>query len=162
MKNFSLHFSQKYSNRYYVILSVFALSLGGLIYIFFRPSEHVFFGWIRAVGLDHWFKLLRESSIASSLLLPEWIVYSLSNGLWAFAYALLTTIIWGASNSWLRYLWMASIPILVLGYEVLQYAMIIPGTFNLHDIIFGMAGLILGIILGLIINKPENHEKAFE
>lgn len=57
---------------------------------------------------------------------------------------------------------MASIPILVLGYEVLQYAMIIPGTFNLHDIIFGMAGLILGIILGLIITKPENHEKAFE
>jgi hypothetical protein len=162
MKKNLLHFSTDYSGRVYVILSAFALTLGGTIYIFFRPAEHVFFGWIRAVGLDHWFSLARDRSLSSSLLLPEWIVYSLPNGLWAFAYALLITSIWWAGKSWLKYFWMASIPILVLGYEVLQYAGIIPGTFSIQDIVFGMAGLTIGIIVGIKIIKSNNHEKAFE
>ena len=144
------------------MLSIFALSLGGIIYIFFRPSEHVFFAWIRAVGLSHWLTLARESSITSVLPLPELFVYSLPGGLWAFAYALLITIIWGGSRSWLRYLWMASIPILVLGYEVLQYAMIIPGTFSMPDIVIGITGLLIGIIVGIKTTKPKNDEKAFE
>jgi hypothetical protein len=57
---------------------------------------------------------------------------------------------------------MVSLPVLVLGYEVLQYAMIIPGTFSFPDIVFGIAGLSIGIILGFNITKPENHEKAIE
>ena len=145
-----------------VMLSAFALLTGAIIYILFRPSEHLFFVWIRSAGLTHWFNLARESSLSSSMPVPEWFVYSLPNGLWAFAYALLITIIWEESESWLRYLWMASIPLLVLGYEGLQYAMIIPGTFSIQDIVFGIAGLALGIIVGIKIIKPDNHEKAIE
>jgi hypothetical protein len=162
MKKVLLHISRYYSGGIYVMLSAFALLLGGIIYIFFRPSEHVFFDWIRAAGLDHWFNLAREWSLSSGLLLPEWIVYSLPNGLWAFAYASLITMIWGKSKSWLKYLWMASIPVFVLGYEVLQYAMIIPGTFSIQDMVFGIAGLIIGIIVGSIIFKTTDHEKAIE
>ena len=162
MKMNLFHFPEYYSSRLYIILSVFALSLGGTIYIFFRTSEHVFFGWIRAVGLDHWFNLVRDHSLSSSLFIPEWFIFSLPNGLWAFAYALLITSIWSGSKSWLRHLWMASIPILVLGFEVLQYAAIIHGTFSIQDLVFGMAGLIVGIIIGTKIIKPDNHEKASE
>jgi hypothetical protein len=162
MKIFSFHISRLYSVGLYVMLAALALSLGGMVYILFRPSEHVFFGWIRAVGLNHWLTIARGSSLSSGLFRPEWIVYSLPNGLWAFAYALIITSIWWGSKSWLRYLWMASIPVLVLGYEVLQYPMIIPGTFSMQDIIFGIAGLTIGIIVGVRIIKPDNHEKAFE
>ncbi len=162
MKIFSFHISRHSSVALYLMLAAFALSLGGMIYILFRPSEHVFFIWIRAAGLNHWFGLAREWSLSTGLLPPEWFVYSLPNGLWAFGYALLISIIWGESKSWLRYLWMASIPVLVLGYEALQYAMIIPGTFSILDMVFGMAGLIIGIIVGSIIFKTTDHEKAFE
>ena len=108
------------------------------------------------------FNLVRDHSLSSSLFIPEWFIFSLPNGLWAFAYALLITSIWSGSKSWLRHLWMASIPILVVGYEVLQYEGLIPGTFSLQDIVFGMAGLIVGIIIGTKIIKPDNHEKASE
>jgi hypothetical protein len=154
------HFARYRREGSYVMLSVFALFLGGIIYIYFRPSDHVFFGWFRTVGLSHWLNLAREWSLSTGLAFPEWTVYSLPNGLWAFAYALLITVIWGKSRSWLKYLWMASIPLLVLGFEVLQYAMIIPGTFSMQDIVFGMAGLIIGIIAGIKTTKPNNHEKA--
>ena len=78
-------------------------------------------------------------------------------------YALLITRIWSGSNSWLKYFWMASIPLVVLGFEILQYAGLIPGTFCIQDIAFGVLGLVLGIFIGTIKTKNNNyHEKAFE
>jgi hypothetical protein len=143
-----------------VIISAVALLAGGMLYILFRPSEIVFFSWIRAIGFDNWLNLVRNSSLPLSPELPEWIVYSLPNGLWAFAYALLITIIWSGSKSWIRYLWMASIPLLVLGYEILQYSNIITGTFCIQDVALGITGLTIGIIIGTRI-KHNYHEKIY-
>ncbi|KPL20420.1 MAG: hypothetical protein AMS23_10985 [Bacteroides sp. SM1_62] len=112
--------------------------------------------------MDSWLNLARHNSLSLDLLLPEWFVYSLPNGLWAFAYALLITVIWSGSRTWLRYFWMASIPVLVLGYEVLQYAMIIPGTFCIKDIALGIAGLSLGIFAGYKLSESNKHEKVFK
>jgi hypothetical protein len=82
-------------------------------------------------------------------ILPKWIVYSLPNGLWAFAYALLITGIWSDSKSCVKYFWMGSIPVLVLGFEILQYPGIIRGTFSMQDIALGIAGITVGIIVGM-------------
>ena len=147
-------------NWLHVIISALALLAGGVVYILFRPSEIVFFNWIRAIGFDNWFNLVRNSSLHLSPGIPEWIVYSLPNGLWAFGYALLITIIWSGSQSWLKYLWLASIPLLVLGFEILQLTGIIPGTFCIQDITFGIVGLTLGICVGIKIIKSNYHEKA--
>lgn len=162
MKTKPLCFSRKNYTGYYILLSTASLLLGGIIYLLFRPLKVLFFNWIRAVGLESQLNLVRLKSLPISRYLPDWVVYSLPNGLWAFAYALLITVIWSGSKSWLRYFWMASIPVLVLGYEFLQYARIIPGTFCVQDIIVGLAGLIIGILVGLKTIKPQNHEKASE
>lgn len=145
-----------------ICLSVLALFAGGIIYILFRTSEPVFFNWIRTTGSDTWLNMTRHDSLPLGMLFPEWIVFSLPNGLWAFAYALLITGIWSGSKSWLRYLWMTSIPLLVLGYEFLQYPGIIPGTFCIQDIILGTAGLITGVLTGKKTTKSYYHEKATE
>ena len=152
-------------NNYYrlcILLCAFAIFLGGIIYILFRPSEVIFFYWFRTVGLDNWFNLARHKSLSLYQYLPEWIVFSFPNGLWAFAYALLITVIWSGSKSLSSYFWMVSIPVLVLGFEILQYAKVIPGTFCIQDITLGLAGLITGIQVGIKINKFKNHEKATE
>jgi len=158
-----LNFLYLSRNNYYrlcILLCAFAIFLGGIIYILFRPSEAIFFNWIRTVGLDNWLNLARHKSLSLYQYLPEWIVFSLPNGLWAFAYALLITFIWSGSKSLSRYFWMASIPLLVLGFEILQYAKVMPGTFCMQDITVGLAGLISGIWIGTKINKFKNHEKA--
>jgi hypothetical protein len=162
MKKQFLYLSVNYYNRFYIYLSILALLLGVIIYILFRTSEPVFFNWIRAVGSDRWFNIARQKSLSLNLLLPEWIVFSLPNGLWAFSYALLITGIWSGRKSWLRTFWMASIPVLVLGFEILQYAEVIPGTFCMNDIAMGIAGLTIGIMVGIKTINPKNHEKAFE
>lgn len=156
-------FSRNCSHRLYIILSGFAIFVGGLIYILLRPSEHLFFGWIRLAVPDQWISSARSLSPPLSQLLPEWFVYSLPNALWAFAYALLITGIWSDSRSWPKYLWMASIPLLVVGFEILQYPGLIPGTFCIQDIALGLLGLVLGIFVGTMKTKNNNyHEKAFD
>jgi hypothetical protein len=146
------------SNRLNIILCFAALLLGGIIYVLFRASEPVFFTWIPGAGLDSWINFARHRSVSFGQFLPEWIIFSLPNGLWAFAYALLITGIWAGSRSWLRTFWMASIPLLVLGYEILQYTGAIPGVFCLQDLALGMAGLIAGIIVGIKTIKIHSYE----
>jgi hypothetical protein len=162
MRKKVFYLSAKHYNRCYIYLSLLAILMGGVIYILFRGSEPVFFNWIRALGLEGWLNFARSKSLSSSLHLPAWIVFSLPNGLWAFAYAFLITGIWWGTKSWLKYFWMASIPLLVLGYEILQYAGIIPGTFCMQDIALGIVGLTTGILAGIFTTKPQNHENVFE
>jgi hypothetical protein len=160
MKRVFLHQTAKYFKGIYFWLSAIALLAGGIIYILFRTSRPAFFNWISAFGLEKWLNIARQSTLSQNLYLPKWIVFSLPNGLWAFAYALLITTIWSDSKSWLKYFWMASIPLLVLGFEILQYPKIIPGTFCIQDLALGIAGLTIGIIVGTKIIKPTDHEKA--
>jgi hypothetical protein len=140
----------------WILLSFLALFLSALIYIACRPSEHVFFRWINSTGLEYWFNLVRQNPLSPSSVLPEWFVFSLPDGLWAFAYSLLITGIWSGSKSRIKYFWMASIPILVFGFEFLQYAGNIPGTFSSQDLIFGVAGILIGFFTG---TKKKTYEK---
>ena len=144
-----------------ICLSALAILGGGAIYILFRISEPVFFSWIRLAGLGKWLDIVRQYSFSYNLHLPTWIVYSLPNGLWAFAYALLITNIWADSKSRLRYFWLASIPLLILGFEGLQYLSIISGTFCVEDMILGTIGLVSGIIIGFKIPKLLRYEKQY-
>jgi len=152
--------STGYLNLLYICLSAIALLAGGIIYIIFRSSEPLFFSWTNSARAIHWINIIRSSSLSLGKVLPEWIVYSLPNGLWAFGYSLLISGIWSGSKSLLRYFWFASIPLLVLGFEFLQFARLIPGTFCLQDIALGIAGIVIGIMVGIKIIKPDYHEKA--
>ena len=155
--------SKSCSYRLSIFLSGLALFIGGLIYILLRPSEHIFFEWFSRAGLENWVDTARAVSPVLGRLFPDWIIYSLPNGLWAFAYALLITTIWSGSISSIKYLWLASMPVLVLGFEFMQYPGIIPGTFCMQDIALGLAGLSLGIFIGTINHKNHNcNEKDFD
>ena len=155
-------FSRTYSHRLYIFLSGLAIFIGGLIYILLRPSEHLFFGWISMAGLEQWMSPARSVSPALGQLFPEWLVFSLPNGLWSFAYALLITRIWSGSRSWLKYFWMATIPVMVLGFEILQQSGTIPGTFSLSDLAFGISGMVLGVFSGSLKTKTKtnNNDKT--
>jgi hypothetical protein len=160
MKMRLLCFSQNKHNRICLLLSVSALFLGGIIYILFYTSQPVFFSWIRAAGLNNWLSITRQYSLAAGSHLPPWIVYSLPDALWAFAYALMITGIWIRRNSGLKYFWMLTIPVLIVGLELLQYTGMVKGTFSLLDIAFEISGLLTGIYTGIKITKSHRHEKS--
>ncbi len=150
----------KIRNYIFLLLPALALILGGCIYMYLRPSEHVFFRWLRIIGLEN--LLSPNSRPTTNLLFPDWFVYSLPNGLWAFAYASLITWIWAGNKSWIRIIWMVSVPLAVFGFEMFQYFNIIRGTACLQDLVAGLLGICLGIIVGKLTNTSKRNEKAIE
>ncbi len=140
-------------------LSFFAVFAGGLIYILFRPAEPVFFNWFYAAGFENWLYAVREQSLSIGSFLPQWIVYSLPNGLWVFAYTTIVLSIWTGSNSFLKYFWFLSIPVLVFGFELLQLTGKLQGTFCLSDILWSAIGITIGCITGYIKRSNRKHVK---
>ncbi|MBN1819981.1 MAG: hypothetical protein JXR31_03925 [Prolixibacteraceae bacterium] len=158
MKDFYNFFSNHFYRRY-LFISSFALLTGGFIYVFLRPWEPVFLNWLKISGLNNKIAALKENSLLLTNNLPEWIIYSLPGGLWAFAYSLIITGIWWQNRSRIKYFWISTIPGLVFGFEFLQLFKLIPGTFCFQDLALGFAGILSGFIFGILSIKHNNYEK---
>jgi len=136
--------------------------MGGMIYILFRSSDILAFQWLNRIGMDEWIHDIRSSEMGSRLTLPQWFIYSLPNGLWAFAYALIISSLWIRQSSWIKWVWLSTIPILVMGFEMLQYLNLLPGTFSLSDLLSGIAGIVFGVLLGIKLQKNKKYENALD
>jgi hypothetical protein len=156
-KSFS-EISVYYPKTRIILLSVVSVFLGGLIYVFFRPSEPIFFNWFNSLGVGNYLDFIREKSTVISPFMPEWIVFSLPNGLWAFAYTLLIICVWQGSKSFVKYFWFVSIPVLIFGAEFLQLSGNLPGTFCWNDILSGGAGIIAGVITQKLVIKSVGNK----
>ncbi len=135
-----------------------AIILGASVYLFLRPGELLYHQWARSTGLDAVVSLLRPENPNVLSSLPTWTLYSLPGALWAFAYALIITRLWMSKKHWIKYLWLSTIPLLVLGFEVLQYPGILPGTFSIPDLLTSLFGSAVGIFIGITSRKRFNHE----
>jgi hypothetical protein len=124
-----------------------SLILGAMLYVMLRSADPVFFRWIRFLGFGDKLTNLREHSLTWVHIFPSWFIYSLPNGLCAFAYTLIVFAIWLGSSFWVRYIWYATIPLLVFGFELLQLTGIISGTFCLWDMAFGAGGIFIGWLI---------------
>ena len=155
----TLYFSASLIKKLYILICVSAIFLGGLIYIFLRNSDPLFFSWVGHFGLDNWMISLRQKFQVLELQFPHWFVNSLPNGLWAFAYACLIMLIWTDNRSWLRTIWISSIPVLVFGFELMQYFGLIKGTFSILDLVFGAGGIVIGYIAGSFVYRSKCHKK---
>lgn len=128
--------------------------IGGLVYLFWRPDSIAFLGWLNVIGLDRSLVHLRIQVAPLYIYLPEWVIYSLPNGLWAFSYAFIITALWWPTLTALKYLWLATIPLVGLGYEVMQYLGIIPGVFCYTDLVLCFIGVVSGMTVAVKLNKP--------
>jgi hypothetical protein len=146
------------AKRIILMMAGIAVFAGGMIYVLCRTSDFPFFSWIRRLGFDDELTFLRAHLLPYGRLLPEWVVFSLPDGLWSLALTLIMLTIWMDSHSILKYVWYATIPILVFGYELLQWTGIVSGTFCFNDIILVAAGLLAGMVLAILIFKKSNYE----
>jgi hypothetical protein len=146
MNTYRGHSSNSLLKNSVILWSTFAVLAGGFVYVLFRPSEPLFFNWLKELGLENWLAETRDKSLPIAHMLPPWLVYSLPNGLWAFAYTMIVLGIWEGSSSYLKFLWYASIPVLVFGFELLQLSGGLPGTCCPFDILWGALGITLGYL----------------
>lgn len=144
-----------------IILSFITMAIGGAIYLLYRTSIPVFFHTINFAGFEKLVLELRQTTLSGSLFFPNWIVYSLPNGLWAFAYAIIIITIWWRNTSKQKYFWLVTIPVLVFGFEFLQLLGLRYGTFCWLDLLSGLIGILLALLVGIKLSKSKYHENKF-
>lgn len=136
--------------KYWKIIfhTLLPLLVGGFIYLFFRSSNLKMFSWLKRIGLEEVFEPIRENFTTLGTNLPDWILYSLPDGLWVYAFTSAILIIWdGKPSKWL-FLPVISGPIV----ELFQLLNLFPGTFDLIDL--GL--MLLAILLSFKLLRHEN------
>ncbi|MFV0247684.1 MAG: hypothetical protein ACK5H1_01815 [Tenacibaculum sp.] len=126
--------------------SFLALLCGGFIYILFRTTTLKMFGWYKVIGLGGAINKLRNWTFQFADDLPEWILFSLPDGLWIFSYVCLMLAIWHNSVSLKNSFWILAVPILAIGSEIGQFLGLVIGTFDFTDLLFYIFGMTLPFI----------------
>lgn len=102
--------------------------IGGLIYIGFRIDTLLMFRWFRYLNISNWVDIYRN--IVANIFLPEFFVYSLPNGLWAFSFIMFVSIM---TTGKIKNFLIIFCILITIGFEIFQNFEIVPGTFCLVD-----------------------------
>lgn len=146
---------QKVKIKVYVIgLSLFLFFVGGMIYLMFRDESLVMFRWCEELHIKGYIDSLRIPCT-----LPQWVVYSLPDGLWLCSYVLFISVVW---NFDLKHGWpyIFSLPTIAIASELAQAFGWVRGTFDWVDLLCYVIGLYSGYIVVKYLNSRDYETKC--
>ena len=141
-----------------IILAAALLLVGIAIYLLFRSGNMLVFRLTDLLGLT---ALLDHGRHAvSGTALPEWLLFSMPNGLWAMAYILLIDSIFHRQSLPTRMSWAAVIPACGLLGEMMQALHLLTGTFDWIDVAWLTLPYCIYFTISIIFSrlKTYNHE----
>ena len=122
--------------------------LGVMIYIKYRNINIIMFEWFDLFCIDNIIFYIRNHSYLSNV--PFWFKYNFPDGLWVYSFTNLMILVWknniNKSNIYFFYI----ISLIASSLEVAQLYRIIPGTYDLADILFY---LLFGFLPFLFLSK---------
>ncbi len=116
-----------------IAASILLLIVGGVIYALWRSRSLLMFQWFDAGGIGP--LIDRSRGYVHFIHVAAWLRYSLPDALWACSGVFLFSAIWTGSRSPVRHLWICIAPLLAIGGELAQAMHLIPGTFDLVDLL---------------------------
>lgn len=116
-----------------LLRAVLALSIGGCIYVLFRPRQLVLFDWLADLGLTRHVEWAREWAAPWRSDLSEWALYTLPDALWLYSLLEITAVIWSSARR-ARYAAFAVIGALAAGLEISEAFLPGTGTFSFPDL----------------------------
>lgn len=136
----------KHNNLLMIMISASSLFIGGMLYVIFRSDSLLMFDWFSDFGLNQEVSSLR--GLYSNTSLYYWVKFNLPAALWLFSYMYAIKAIWSNQNTQIMRVFLWSLPTGAVLSEFLQLFNLLPGTFDLLDIL----SYILAIILFIILN----------
>ena len=133
--------------RQIIIGHFLTVLLGGLIYIAFRQDTLKMFNWFDSINLSAVISKLRLFTLPLSDYLPNWFLYSLPDGLWLFSYLSVLLVVWDNVISKHNIHWLLLVSVVAIFSEIGQFFKIVPGTFDIFDLIFYLGGTVLPILI---------------
>lgn len=147
MNNGTFGLTVRMRNRRQLTLGIAFLLIGASLYLLFRSRQHLGFKLIDAIGLGDITDGLRR--MVAGVHPPEFVIFALPDGLWTASYILIMAYLFRDHSRRTRICWTSVIPILGLISELLQLAGIVPGTFDIADILCYSLPMVIYIIYEL-------------
>jgi hypothetical protein len=105
------------------------------------------FKWFDKLMLTGAITAIREYSFPFGHKLPSWFLYSLPDGLWIFSYICFMLFVWRQKINMNNLFWFALLPMIAILSEMGQLLQIVPGTFDIIDFVFYVAGSFLPFVI---------------
>ena len=134
-------------NKQFFFGFLLTLLLGGFIYISFRSDTLIMFNWFNELKLNTLIIGLREYTIPFKNYLPQWVIFSLPDGLWIFSSTSIMLLLWNNKLNIKTIIWILLIPLYAFSIEILQLCQLYPGTFDIIDIILYISGIVTPLYL---------------
>jgi len=129
-----------------LILPFSTLLLGGMLYISFRIESLRMFSWFNTINVSKAIFKIREYTLYYESTVPDWVKFSLPDGLWLFSFISFILITWKNEINSSNLFWLIGLPLVALLSEIGQSISIIPGTFDWIDLTMYLFGFILPFI----------------
>lgn len=96
---------------------------------------------VRALRSAHWFPPIET--------VPEWVVYSLPDGMWLLSYMFAMEFIWNNDSKHIRLFFVWVIPMAIIAHEFCQLMGLASGTWDILD----LTSYSIAIIIYLLTKK---------
>lgn len=134
----------------YILFSVLLILIGELIYIIYRPLTLYMFRAFEQIGLLDNIIFFRASRLFPPIgTVPEWVVYSLPDGMWLLSYMFAMEFIWNNDGKFIKLLFIWIMPIAIIIHEFFQLMRLANGTWDIND----LTSYIIAIIIYLLTKK---------
>jgi len=143
-----------------ILITLLPLIFGGFIYLTYRIETLKMFRWFDNIGATDFINFLRTNEILQSISLTQWIKFSLPDALWIFSFTYFMLTIWKFNITKSSAFWIFLAPTIGLFSEIGQLIGLIPGTFDLVDLIFIIVAMIIPFSKIAFFNfKSINYEQ---
>ncbi|MFN2531809.1 MAG: hypothetical protein ABR555_10975 [Pyrinomonadaceae bacterium] len=147
-------------NKRQCFLHVFLpLFLGGLVYVLWRDPKTLMFRWSDSLRMGGLISAIRLTGKLDANM-PQWVRYSLPDGLWVYSLTAFMTLVWRDTDSWLRSAWVAVGLIVGCGIEFGQLIGVVPGSFDTGDLVACITGFVLALVFTSEINFKRSLNDA--
>ena len=116
-----------------VVFGILCLFCGIAIYLLFRSDAIRLYQWFTAMGVGEPLDVVRGETLQWAV--PEFIKYSLPDGLYCTSYILLMDAVWRNARRQLRMVASSVIPLVAVVHELLQGAGVARGPFDWRDLL---------------------------
>lgn len=131
---------------------IFCLALGVYIYLAYRRPTLLIHEILNGTGYFTFIKSdnLKVINIHSQY---DWIVYSLPDSLWVLSYLSIMLSLWDFVLNKENLLFIILIPILAITSEFMQLFGLIPGTYDIVDIVFYALSTFISVMVGYLVRR---------
>lgn len=130
-----------------IIIGTLPVIVGGLIYLTYRTDTLIMFGWFNKIGLSDSVDFLRSNQHLQNLTIPSWIKFSLPDALWLFSFNYVLLTLWNFNINRQSAFWLFLAPTIGLLSEIGQFFGIVPGTFDIVDLVLLVFATLIPFLL---------------